>query len=151
MNYIPLLATAPLLGWIALGVTLAISATLAVLTLKEKVDFGWFPTAVLILIVGGAFGAVMVAPNSSNQLTEVGKVIEANYGLELDEAQLNALKYPVEEPTVDSRTYGAIDHMLPGEDGSYELNRIFLIWKDGEMKLAKSTDGESFSELKAHS
>ena len=106
----------------------------------------------MIVFAGGVF-LIMAEPTKTPTVQDraAAEAIEEDYGIELTDEELMALDYPREKPTADFEAFGSFEQMLPADDGGYELNRVFLIWDDGEMKLAKSTDGESFSELKFNS
>lgn len=89
------------------------------------------------------------SPDRALLREQLSDEVHSAYGIDLTEVEARALDYPLEKPASDFEAFGSFERMLPDGDGGYELNRVFLIWEDGKMKLAKSTDGESFTPLKA--
>lgn len=105
-----------------------------------------------LMLFGGMFGFClgMVSLSGiplSKQKAQVGEQIEEIYGLKLTEAELVSLDYPAEEPEGDFEVFGSFFQDQRTEDG-FERTEVFLIWRDGEMVLAGSPDGETFTELK---
>lgn len=82
----------------------------------------------------------------NNQDLEVGDQISEAYGLELSRDELGDLDYPTEKPDTDFEVFGSVAMDEPEEDG-FLRTEVFLIWRDGEMALAGSPDGETFTEL----
>lgn len=101
----------------------------------------------LVGVVGFALGMSSISgiPQTAQRI-EVGEQIEESYGLELSHEELTELDYPVAEPEGDFEVFGSIFRDQRTEDG-FERTEIFLIWRDGEMALAGSPDGETFIEL----
>ena len=106
---------------------------------------------ILLIFVGVAGLGLGMASLSGVPLTEqnlaVGKQIEETYGLELTPDELEKLNYPSNEPEKDFEVFGSFPVDERTEDG-FERTEVFLIWRDGEMALAGSPDGETFTELK---
>lgn len=75
--------------------------------------------------------------------------IESTYGLELTGNELKELRYPPDRPKSDFVAFGSIEKLTDSSDG-FLKEEIYLIWKSDEMRLAKSDDGEKFSELKGN-
>lgn len=106
----------------------------------------------MLLFLGGLTGFFLgIASLSGVPLTAqnlaVGKQIEETYGLELTPDELEKLNYPSNEPEKDFEVFGSFPVDERTEDG-FERTEVFLIWRDGEMALAGSPDGETFTELK---
>lgn len=106
----------------------------------------------MLLFLGGLTGFCLgIASLSGVPLTAqnlaVGKQIEETYGLELTPDELEELNYPSNEPEKDFEVFGSFPVDERTEDG-FERTEVFLIWRDGEMALAGSPDGETFTELK---
>jgi len=79
---------------------------------------------------------------------QFSKQIEATYGLDLDQEQIRELGYPVERPEADFKAFGSVELVeQAGAQGEYTGTKVYLIWEDGKMILAETTDGESFEAI----
>ncbi len=149
MNFVELGPIAPF-SWVILGVSILVLFLAGMLLLKSS-DSVFATLLSLTMTIGGAIGAgfsleSMTSVPLSDQRTEVGEQIEESYGLELSSEELKELDYPAAEPEGDFEVFGSIFRDQRTEDG-FERTEIFLIWRDGEMALAGSPDGETFTEL----
>lgn len=70
--------------------------------------------------------------------------IKTTYGE--DYKSIGVYGYPKVKPTEDFRVFGSSTTDEPTASG-FERTETFLVWKDGEMILATSSDGEVFDEL----
>lgn len=105
----------------------------------------------MLLFIGGlvGFGIGMASLSGvplTTQKLQVGEQIEETYGLELTTDELENLDYPDTEPEKSFEVFGSFPVDERTEDG-FERTEVFLIWRDGEMALAGSPDGETFKEL----
>jgi len=89
----------------------------------------------------GLYGAVEREKQFSEQ-------VEATYGLDLDQERIGELGYPEERPEADFKTFGSAEIVEQSDtQGEYTGTKVYLIWEDGKMILAKTTDGESFEAI----
>lgn len=154
MNFIPVepnLLTYMSFAFIGLGVVGALVFLLMWPVKKKISSYIIIPVVLLFMGLGNLAIGQMDTMTASPQERAAAELIAETYGIELDGDQIQELEYPRDKPVENFRAYGSIEQMLPDGDGGYELNRIFLIWEDGQMKLASSTDGESFAPLKTES
>jgi len=130
----------------------------AVLILKWKNNFGWF------LIVAGALCLALLLPTTISepsptsiaavnarwhQAPEIQESVQKTYGLKITRGQAQALKYPGAKPTKDFEIFGSFKDRKQVEGTQFEQRTIYLVWADGKFGLSQSSDGESFTPLKA--
>lgn len=74
--------------------------------------------------------------------------LRETYGIELSDDQLAELQYPKVRPTVDFKPFGSVELVeQAGNSNEYTGTKVYLIWEDGKMILAETTDGESFEAI----
>lgn len=76
----------------------------------------------------------------------VGAEIKDSYGLELTKYEVRALNHPNEQPEEDFRVYGSFERNEPTPEG-FKSIMTHLIWKDGKLMLAESSNGETYREI----
>lgn len=105
--------------------------------------------ALVLAIAGLASIIVPSAIATDERHAAILAGIESTYGLELTDDERRGLAYPQDKPESDFIAFGSIEKLTDNPDG-FLKEEIYLIWKAGEMRLAKSDDGERFSELEAN-
>ena len=129
-----------------------------VLLLKWASSFGWF------LIVASAICAAILIPTTltdadptsiaaltarRHQAPEIQREIQKTYGLEITRNQAQSLNYPNAKPSEDFKVFGSFIDRKQTEGTQFEQRTIYLVWADGKFGLSQSSDGESFTPLKA--
>lgn len=152
MNFVELGSVSPL-TWIAILLSLpSMVAGIVVAKLNKNFLDKALPTLLVgVLILGGMFSGFIGLDSlnknpRADQKQGVIAQVEDNYGFEIQESDFYGLKYPRSKPESDFEVFGSISRDQRTEDG-FERTEIFLIWRDGEMALAGSPDGETFTEL----
>lgn len=83
----------------------------------------------------------------SERDSKVAAQVSEKYGFELSGENLDTLDYPKEAPTSDFDVYGSFDRNSRTENGFTSIE-THLVWRDGEMVLAESSNGETFTEIR---
>lgn len=111
--------------------------------------------SVLVLLGLGAgliAGGVVVLANRTVAQNEwradIAKSMKDTYGVEFADRELDALRYPAEEPGEDFKVFGSAIRDMKTEAG-FDRVEVFLVWDEGRMELASSADGETFTTLEA--
>lgn len=148
MNFVEVGPTNPISIFMIL-----VSAALAVggLIIGLKGERAWTVGLAVVMFIAGLLGFALGMASLSGtplyaQQVKVGDQIEKAYGLELSRDELEDLDYPTEKPDTDFEVFGSFSIDEPEDDG-FLRTEVFLIWRDGEMALAGSPDGETFTEL----
>lgn len=150
MEFIPgaSFSLAIILGF-GIPLALAVIATVLFMVIDEEgLSLGAFLAAAVIGIAG--FGTALIQLSNDEIVREkrVIQEIEEDYGLELKVDQLRELDYPEERSEESFEAYGSTEIVEQAEaSGEYTGTKVYLIWEDGKLILAKSTDGESFEAL----
>lgn len=71
--------------------------------------------------------------------TERIEAIEDVYGLNINDSDLLALKYPSEKPTTDTSIYGTYNKGEVTADGVLEQTPVTLAWHEGQLRLFEDT------------
>lgn len=158
MNFIPLefttsaLVVAPILA----GIGFIIVIALIVLGIVNKFDSQDIAIAIVLgtlplLMTIAAVGSLLSGPEAFRgskvaQLAEFQEEVRQSYGIDLDEKQVNDLKYPDREPRSDFKSYGDTQAVLSPEPGSYEKTELHLVSEGNELILV-GTDGEELKPL----
>lgn len=99
----------------------------------------------VIAISGGFAIKVASADPKIEQIDLVTAQIKDVYGKEISPIQVwQTLSYPSNAPSEDFRVYGYVVEDIESPDG-FVRSKTYLLWKEGKMVLATSTDGENFS------
>ena len=117
----------------------------------------WFKTTVVTLIaaalavLGGATTAIVGTVEnkdiSAAVRTERIAAVHDGYGLALTNDEYWELDFPDEEPKADFEVFGSMQRDAEKPGGGFERQTVYLIWQDGELRLAESADGEVFDVL----
>jgi len=147
-------------GYFIGAVFALIGICFAVSFFSEHAENNLMTTSFMVAFLGGAvacfIGPSVVEPkpnlgaeiqHRSERADQLQAEIEKLYGLELTELELSKLNYPDEKPTVDFEAFGTFDRTELTDDDSILRQEITLVWKDGEMILAQSEDGENFTPI----
>ena len=73
--------------------------------------------------------------------------IEAAYGLQLTEGEVNDLEYPTAAPGEDFQVFGSIVRNEQLQDADFSKQTIYLVWANDQLQLSQSADGENFEQL----
>lgn len=99
---------------------------------------------VIVIAVSFAF-TVATADPKIEQTGLVSAQIKDVYGKDISPTQVGLnLSYPSNAPSEDFLVYGNIMEDIETADG-FVRSKTYLLWKEGKMVLATSTDGENFS------
>lgn len=115
------IATAnPVLGWVMMGTSTVVGLTLTLLGFKMASDGD---------------------EDRAHWLELAAKEMSESTAIEVTGSELRVLGYPEKLPEVDSQTFGSIERVSTDESGSSTLERIALIWADGQFKLLSTNTG----------
>lgn len=166
MNYIERVGTNEGLVYfmLALGVLGALSTavfiTLLVRRTKENASDASGPFigvffSIIALISGLTVSFLAAGPDSmearGEQLHSFQKEAEKTYGITIRESQVQQLKYPRDKPRGGTQSFGSFKQTAAVGDGKFLRRELTLVWVDGKMVLAESTNGEDFTPLKTRS
>lgn len=118
-------------------VLVSIFATLAVLT--------WGGGLVVSVVTSEAKKAA-IASAMEERKAEVAEV----YDLKLTDDEYESLRFPDSEPEEKFAVFGSIAQDVEKSSGGFERQTIYLIWQFGELSLAQSADGETFTVLEGN-
>lgn len=139
---------------------LAVPVVVLGLVLLVALYFRGLPWSELIaeflcfLIAGFMLGTSFTLPDvfkkqaelRTDQLSAVQKQINNSYGIDLTAKELRALSYPEDEPSQESESFGSFLLRIPESSGrGFTNQKVTLVWVDGKMVLAESTNGEDFT------
>ena len=165
MNFIPVTYTAKekrataslVLGTLGFGSGLLVLG-IAVLSVGLRGEgSNWNMLGMIPLLAGLALmlrACIIVAPEQEDRREALrsGRIrseLKARYGMDFDDGQLAALRYPDSAPTADFELFGSLKsaQRLPGS--RFVESTIYLVWMEGRLQLSESKDGKHFSELRS--
>lgn len=162
MNYIERVGVnIPLgLGFFGLAAVALIALVVFILveTRRTKGDWsgrGYAVFFILLFILAGSAvtGTALTSPAAyaahDNQEAAVKEQVKETYGVTLRDDQLAKLKYPEDRPEGGTQSFGSFEQTSMVGDGKFLKREVTLVWVDGKMVLAESTNGEDFTPLKA--
>jgi hypothetical protein len=91
------------------------------------------------------YKAQVEAIDDRNEL--ISTQIDAAYGLQLTEGEVNDLEYPTATSEKDFEVFGSIVRNEQLQDADFSKQTIYLVWANDELQLSQSADGESFQQL----
>ena len=157
MNYIERVGVNVPLGQIFFGLTAIALVALVVFLLVEnkrsKGDWsGWIFLLFCCLLIGTATSFILTGSTTlmayGNQQKAFHEQAEKTYGITIRDEQVEALNYPKDRPQGGTQSYGSFKQTSVGSDGKFVRRELTLVWTNGKMVLAESTNGEDFTPLK---
>jgi len=164
MNYIERVGVNVPLGLGFFGLAAVALIALVVVFLVEnrrtKGDWSGKSFAVFCVLLGVTAcsvvtGSILTASTTNiardSQKEALKEQVKETYGLTLRDDQLAKLKYPGDRPQGGTQSFGAFEQTSMVGDGKFLKREITLVWVDGKMVLAESTNGEDFTPLESRS
>jgi len=163
MNYIERVGTNEGLVYsmVALAIVGAVGAgifiTLLVRRTKEDASGSAGPFAGVFFSFAALLAGLLVSISAAGpesmeargeQLHHFQKEAEKTYGITIRESQVHQLKYPRDKPRAGTQSFGSFKQTAVVGDGKFLRRELTLVWVDGKMVLAESTNGEDFTPLK---
>jgi hypothetical protein len=101
------------------------------------------------LCVGGFIGPQLLLSHGehSKQAAELKLAVEESYGISLSDDDVHWLEYPDSKPTESLKEFGYKRDVLIPKGDSFEKQRITLLWSDGKMLLAQTSDDGKLTPL----
>lgn len=162
MNYIERVGVNVPLGQIFFGLAVfALVAMVVFILVENRRTKGEWPgksfivfLALLVTLAGGVTTWIALAASTTsmaygNQQRAFQEQAEQTYGITLRDEQFENLKYPVDRPKGGTQSFGSFDQTSVVGDGKFLKRELTLVWTNGKMVLAESTNGEDFTPLKA--
>lgn len=101
--------------------------------------------AILPVMVFVGLSAGFVAASFDHRAA-VERQIQGTYGDEYSAESIEELRYPRQRPEGDFEVFGSTHRNVKTDEGFTRME-VFLVWQDGKLMLAQSTDGENFEPV----
>lgn len=126
LPYLPLL-----LSFMVLGI---IGAFMAPAESTKRAAVG---LTLVVIAVAGALSSSFAISTSTDKSEQDARLAEVQrvYGLDISNRDFYELKYPLNLPSDNFRTYGTATVTTEKKDGGLAQRRLTLVWKDGEFRL----------------
>lgn len=153
MDFIPLTTTSTVdTGmWVMVtGLGLGVLGYMGMYTRWFKTTVATLIAAALAVVVGittTIVGTVEQNDISAAVRAERVAAVKDEYGLALTNDEYWELGFPDTEPETDFEVFGSMQRDAEKPSGGFERQTVYLIWQDGELRLAESADGEVFDVL----
>ena len=148
MEHIAPVAADPLI-WVLFGIVSFAALVGGFVFVVGRAPWDWIALCSSVLAIIGAIflGSHAFDGPRVEQARLAQLQLEDTYGIELTKSEFKYLNYPVDRPEQNFQVFGSYSRDTPTEDG-FARSDVYLIWKNGSLSLAGSTDGKTFTELK---